>query len=110
MAIFSRYGTPIKSVEWFDEGTGECGVVADYGEHQKARVFHSSDMRADGGINEIVAAAKTIRDKDGKAKPTSHTHQCSRCRAAWECGNEPGCDLGEVHGFCSQECYKRGSR
>ena len=61
--VYTRFGSKILSIEWFDDENGEVGVVVNTeGDNPRARVFHTSDLKADGGIAEIWDSAKTIRN------------------------------------------------
>jgi hypothetical protein len=61
--IYTRFGSQILSIEWFDEESGDVGcVVNTEGDNPHARVFHAAELKADDGIKEIVGAAKTIRN------------------------------------------------
>jgi hypothetical protein len=62
--IYTRFGSEVKSVTWFDEETGEIGaiVITAEGGVERAINAHISNFKADGGVNEIIAAAKQIRN------------------------------------------------
>ena len=48
--------------------------------------------------------------KDDRYHPVCgpfHVHVCERCRVPVACFNGPGCDRGQIDGYCSQECYDR---
>ena len=61
--IYTRFGSKVLSIEWFDNETGEVGcVIETEGGNPRARCVHSAELKADNGINEIVKAAKTVRN------------------------------------------------
>jgi hypothetical protein len=67
MAIFTRYGSPIRKVQWFDEETGQVAVIAEVSDgSERYRLYHASDLKADGGIKEIIEAAGTIKNPQTK--------------------------------------------
>ncbi len=62
MAVYTRFGSKVLSVEWFDDDNGDVGVILETeGGRPRARWFHSSELNADDGIREIWDSAKAIR-------------------------------------------------
>jgi hypothetical protein len=67
VAIFTRFGSPIVKVSWFDEETGDICVDAETtGGAKRTRCYHISELKADGGLKEIVDAAEMIRNPQPK--------------------------------------------
>lgn len=61
--IYTRYGSKIESVQWFDDENGEVGVIVETeGGKPEARSYHPADLKADGGIREIWDSARSIRN------------------------------------------------
>jgi hypothetical protein len=99
--ISTRFGSKILSVEWFDEESGDVSVVVETDSGRapaRSRCWHVSELKATGGINEIVAAAKTIRGADASVehpeiRPGQQGRCCSlakllspcSCHIAWTC-------------------------
>jgi hypothetical protein len=62
VAVYTRFGSRVVSIQWFDDENGEVGcVVETEGGIQRARAVHSSQLKADDGIREIWDSAKAIR-------------------------------------------------
>ncbi len=62
MSINSRYGCPVKDLAWkvWPDGTISNEIVIATREDDNLRKeYHISDLRADGGIAEIVKALQT---------------------------------------------------
>jgi hypothetical protein len=61
---YTRLGSKVLTVSWFDDGTGELGIVTETEAEAgrlKPRAIHASQLKADGGIREIRDAAREIR-------------------------------------------------
>jgi hypothetical protein len=75
--IYTRFGTPIKRVLWYDHFDSFLGCFADYPADlttpdvilEKLREFHVSDLKADGGIAEIDAACRAEGVEQRNADP-----------------------------------------
>ena len=61
MAVYTRFGSKLRSIEWFDDENGEIAVVLE-SDPKKTMIFHSSELKADGGIREIWDSAEFIRN------------------------------------------------
>jgi hypothetical protein len=61
--ITTRWGNQVKVVHWFDYKTGDANYTITFGpiEPDLTRTTHVSELRADGGVQEIIAAALEIR-------------------------------------------------
>lgn len=56
--IYHRFGSEVAELLSFNETTGQvCVRFADAREGEEPETMHVSELKADGGINEIVAAA-----------------------------------------------------
>ena len=60
--IYTCHGSTVKQVTWFDHDTAEIGVViACEGGTERAWAGHVNNFKADGGIKEIINAARSHR-------------------------------------------------
>jgi hypothetical protein len=62
MAIHTRLGNEVESVEWYDEDEGQVRVIVKHpGGVRTCVEGHVLELVADGGIHEIIKAAKEVR-------------------------------------------------
>lgn len=62
--IYTRYGDPVERIIWFDRSTqlASCAVIYD-GKVENGRILNVRDLKADGGIHEIVAACDAAEQR-----------------------------------------------
>jgi hypothetical protein len=65
--IYSRFGSEVKELVSFDEETGEVVVLFVDSPGGEPERQHVSELKADGGIHEIAAAAKIEKAGDALA-------------------------------------------
>lgn len=67
--IYHRFGSPVKEIHQFDEESGE--IVVSFEDDRPGSYpskMHVSELKADGGINEIVGMAKRLIRQSAQAE------------------------------------------